>query len=304
MKIWLLKLHRWLALVFAVPLLLVLATAVVLSVEPWLVTAAIKPGALTADRVTALLARHDPAGKESAIAYRSYDNTLAIGGRAGARIVDVASGELRPALSPTAATLLTARRLHETLLIDASWLVIASTVAMLVSIALGLFMGWPRLANTVSGWHKGLAWGLLPLLILSPLTGLFIAFGITFMPPAPPPASAPPLPLTEAIRILAAKHDLSGLVWLRPQGKRLLARIAEDGEYRVYAVTRDGTTATSRNWPRLWHEGNFVGAWSALMNLVTALAATGLLGTGLWIWARRKLRPRNRARGARPVAAG
>jgi hypothetical protein len=36
----------------------------------------------------------------------------------------------------------------------------------------------------------------------------------------------------------------------------MLARLAEDGEYRVYAVTRDGAALQQRNWPRLWHEGN------------------------------------------------
>jgi uncharacterized iron-regulated membrane protein len=57
-------------------------------------------------------------------------------------------------------------------------------------------------------------------------------------------------------------------------------------------VTREGTTALPRNWPRLWHEGNFAGAWSALMNLVTSIAMMGLLATGPLIWLRRLLRRR------------
>jgi uncharacterized iron-regulated membrane protein len=59
-------------------------------------------------------------------------------------------------------------------------------------------------------------------------------------------------------------------------------------------VTREGTRATERNWPRLWHEGNFAGAWSALMNVITSVAMVGLLVTGPWIWARRQLRRRAR----------
>ena len=162
--------------------------------------------------------------------------------------------------------------MHETLLIDAGWLVIASTVAMLVLALLGVLMGLPRLENTLSGWHKAMAWGLLPLIVLSPLTGLFLAAGITFASPPPAAASAQgaPLRLAEAVRIVGESHDLSTLVWMRPQGGRLLARLVDGGEYRVYAVTRDGTTAMPRNWPRLWHEGNFAGAWSALMNVVTS----------------------------------
>jgi uncharacterized iron-regulated membrane protein len=130
--------------------------------------------------------------------------------------------------------------------------------------------------------------------------------GVTFAPPrAPAPAGAPPaqqMRLQEAVRIVAKGHDLSSMMWLRPQGGRLLVRLMEDGESRVYAVTREGTQATPRNWPRLWHEGNFAGAWSALMNVVTSFVLIGLLGTGGVIWARRTLRLRAR-RAAKAAAA-
>jgi uncharacterized iron-regulated membrane protein len=100
------------------------------------------------------------------------------------------------------------------------------------------------------------------------------------------------LKLAEAVQIVARQHDLSSLVWIRPQGEGMLARLAEDGEYRVYAVTRDGAVLQQRNWPRLWHEGNFAGAWSAAMNIVISVAMSGLLVTGLCIWLRRVFRRR------------
>jgi PepSY-associated TM region len=141
-----------------------------------------------------------------------------------------------------------------------------------------------------------MAWSLLPLIVLSPLTGLFMSWGITFAgpPPATAAAQGAPLRLAEAVRIVGERHDLSTLVWMRPQGGRLVARLVDGNEYRLYAVTRDGTTAMPRNWPRLWHEGNFAGAWSALMNVVASLAMIGLLVTGPWIWLRRQLRRRAR----------
>ena len=252
-----------------------------------------------------MLRQHDPGGQARALVFRSYDNTLTIGTGRGGRTVDVASGQALAGPSALANALLTARRMHETLLIDAGWLVIASTAAMLVLAALlGVLMGWPRWRNTLPGWHKAMAWGLLPLIGLSPLTGLLLAFGVTFASPPPNAASAQAaqLRLAEAVRVVGERHDLSTLVWMRPQGGRLLARLVEDGEYRLYAVNREGTTGSPRNWPRLWHEGNFAGAWSASMNVVASSAMIGLLVTGLWMWLGRRVR--RRARRLQPASPG
>jgi uncharacterized iron-regulated membrane protein len=296
-KAWFLKLHRWIALVFALPLLFVLGSAVILAFEPWVVGAAIEPGALTPAKIEALLAEHDPGGQARGLVFRTYDKTLTIGAGRGTTpgtVVDITTGKVQPAQSALTNVFVNARRIHERLAIDARWVVTASTVVMLVLAALGVLLGLPRLQNTLSGWHKGMAWGLLPLVVLSPLTGLCVAFGITFAAPPPAPAKAPPLSLSDAVRIVGEHHDLSALIWLRPQDGRMIARLVEDGEYKVYAVTRDGAVAVPRNWPRLWHEGNFAGFWSALMNVVTAAAMFGLLVTGPLIWLRRRLRTRSR----------
>jgi uncharacterized iron-regulated membrane protein len=297
MKPLLLRLHRWIALAFALPLFAVVASGLVLSFEPWVIDASIVPGTLDAARVGELLDRHDPRGQARALVLRSYDGSLALGaGRGGGVIVDLHTGTARDALSAVAASFGLARRIHETLLFDATWLVIASTAAMLAVSIVGVLMGWPRFANTVSGWHKASAWLTLPLLVLSPLTGLFLAFGITFAGPPPELPQAPPLNLREAVGMLSAERDLSALVWLRPQGGRYVARIVEGGEFRAYAVTRDGVAALPRNLPRLFHEGNFAGTWSAAMNVILSIAMLGLLGTGVWIWAKRTLLRRARKR--------
>jgi hypothetical protein len=166
---------------------------------------------------------------------------------------------------------------------------------MLVLAVLGVLMGWPRFSNSLSGWHKAMAWGLLPLIVLSPLTGLLMAAGVTFTnQPAATGGRTAPMPLIEAVRVIGKDHDLSRLVWLRPLGGRLVARLVEDGEFATYVVTREGSAAMPRNWPRLWHEGNFAGMWSALMNVVISVAMLGLLGTGTWIWLRRQRRRRVR----------
>jgi len=278
----------------------VLCTGLILSFEPWLVTRAITSGALGIAKIEALLSQHDPEGKAKALVYRSYDGTLTINGlRGNGIVIDVASGQELAGPSSLANLLTTARRMHERLLIDAGWLVIASSVVMLVLAVLGILMGLPRFANTLSGWHKAMAWGVLPLIVLSPLTGLLLTSNITFIS-APPVAASmrgAPLHLADAVHIIGERHDLSTLVWIRPQGGRLLARLVDGGEYRVYAVTPDGMTAMPRNWPRLWHEGNFAGAWSALPNLIASIAMIGLLVTGPLIWLRRRLRLRARSIG-------
>ncbi len=300
MKTWYLKLHRWIALAFALPLVLVLGTGLVLSLEPWFVTGAIEPGSVDASRLVALIEAHDPDGQARGVAYRAYDGTLTVGsGRSGGTIVDVASGELQSGPSTLATTFGTARRLHEHFLFDAGWVVVGSTISMLLLALIGVLMGLPKLRNTLAGWHKGVAWILLPLVVLSPLTGLLVYYGVSFATPSPVVASGgPQLRLQEAVRLLGASHDPSTLVWLRPAGERMLARLVEDGEYRVYSVTREGTEPMPRNWPRLLHEGNFAGGWSASMNLAASLAMIGLLGTGTWLWLRRQLRHRTRVRQA------
>jgi uncharacterized iron-regulated membrane protein len=305
MKAWLLKLHRWVALVFALPLFFVLTTGLILSVEPWVVVRSIAPNTLTPAAIETLLSQHDPAGQGRSLVYRSYDGTLTIGSGRGAdgTVVDTATSQMRPGPSMLANVFVTARQIHERLMFDLEWLVTASSMAMLALAVLGVLMGWPRFANSLPGWHKATAWSLLPLIVLSPLTGLLMAFGVTFASPPPPAASGARLTLPEAVRIVGRDHDLSSLVWLRPRGGQMLVRLIENGEYVVYSVTPGGTVAVPRNWPRLLHEGNFAAVWPALINLATAIAMNGLLVTGLWIWLRRRRRKGARAMAGKTVPA-
>lgn len=293
MTFWLLKLHRWLAILFALPLAIVIVTGLILSFEPSVTVGSVQPGSLTAAKIEGLIAKHDPAGKVRSLSYRSFDNTLTLGGGRGApgTTVDVATSERVAGPGTLSRVFGTSRVLHEHLIVG-GWLVTASTIAMLVLIVLGMLMGWPRFANSLAGWHKGVSWLTLPLLILSPLTGLALAFGITFAGPMSASGASAPASLTEAVRVLGKSHDLSGLIWLRERRGQMLARIVENGEYRVYAIGARSADVTSRNWPRLLHEGNWWGHVSAGLNVVTSGAMIVLLVTGIWIWARKQLRRR------------
>ncbi len=288
---WLLRLHRWIALILSIPFAVVIVTGLILSFEP-MVIGATSP-AVTPASITAALAKHDTDGKARSISIRGYDGTLSIGGaqRGQQTIIDLARNERVAAPGALATMFGTARRLHENFIYDLRWVVTVSTIGMLMMILLGVLMGWPRIRNSVSGWHKGAGWFVLPLVILSPLTGLALAFGITFTAPAAR-TSGPPVALSDALRIVGAQYDLAQVSWIRSLGGTLAARINDNGEMRVFSVTRDGLVPFGRNWPRLIHEGNWSGLVAPMLNVVTSVALVILLSTGLWLWGRRQLRKR------------
>ncbi|PDT88912.1 peptidase [Bradyrhizobium sp. Y36] len=290
----LLRLHRWITLVFALPLFAIIATGLILSVEPLVQTSGIGGAAIDAGRVVELVKRYDPDGKARGLSINAAGRKITLQGT-NVPAIDLATGEAAPVSSPLSNVFLWARFTHERLMGQA-WLVTASTLAMVIVLLLGIVMGLPRLRNTLSGWHKGTAWFTLPLILLSPLTGLCMAFGLTFQTAAPPAAGGRPLALPDAIRMVAASHELSHVISIGTRGGRMMARLYDGGELRAYAVTPSEVTPLPRNWPRLIHEGN----WSALiaspLNVVTSIALLTLLSTGLLIWARRTLRkPRPRA---------
>jgi len=297
----LLRLHRWITLVFALPLFAIITTGLILSIEPLVQTSGIGGPAIEAGRVVELVTRYDPDGKARGLSINAGSRRMTLQG-ISTPAIDLATGEAASAGSTLSNLFLWARFTHERLMGQA-WLVTASTLAMVIILLLGIVMGMPRLRNSLSGWHKGTAWFTLPLILLSPLTGLCMALGLTFQTAPAPAAGGGPLALPDAVRIVAASHELSHVISIGTRGGRMMARLFDGGELRAYAVTSSEITPLPRNWPRLIHEGN----WSALiaspLNVVTSIALLTLLSTGLLIWARRTLRKRRpRADGPAGVA--
>ncbi len=292
LKARLLQWHRWLALAFALPLAIVIVTGLILSFEP---LAQKRPLAqpLSGEQMMALLDRHDPSGRATSLSLRSYDNRLAL----GPVLIDLASGEVAGEGWSWSNLLRTSRGLHEHLLLGQSWIVIASTVAMLGLLGLGLAMGWPRPRNSLGGWHGTAAWIALPLGLLVPLTGLAIAFGIG-LPAAVPPASGPAVPLRQALEMVLRQHAPDEIVAIRRRGPRLIATAYEQERLRAYAVEPAGLRPLPTNWPRALHEGNWHASLGSSANLIASVVFTGLWLTGLLIWLRRKTRRRYRQRTA------
>jgi uncharacterized iron-regulated membrane protein len=309
-----LRLHRWLTLVFAIPLLVVICTGLVLSFEPLLQqsSAGVKLGKT---ELMGLLSQHDPDNKVTGLTLRSYESTLTLSGVGpdGEVDIDLVSGKLSEDESLGLSDIIrTARGIHQTLLLDMEWLVIASTFAMLVLGALGLLMGWPRWRNSFGGWHQGAAWVTLPLVVLSPLTGLAIAYGVTLNTPvesARGAGASERLSIREAIDTLDASgllqgRDFSAVTSLRLRGGRMVARAYLTGGLTNIAITRAGAMVQPRNWPRALHEGTWNIWFGPALNIIVSVVFAGLWGTGLYIWARRTLRRRKpRAALAMPVPA-
>ncbi len=291
----LLRLHRWITVILAIPLAVLIVTGLILSFNPIVQTASIKPGSVTASQLESHLARNDPQGAARGIMLDHTAQTLTILGEEGRTTLDMVSGEKVSRRHWFSSWINFARPLHEHFVWELDWLVPLSTAAMILSMVFGIFMGWPRLTNTLSGWHKGIAWGLLPLLILSPLTGLAISYGITFLSPA---KRAPTLPVLEVVRLVAKQHDPSTLVSIRRRGPRQMVLINTGSEQIQYQPTKEGLIRLPTNWPRAFHQGDFFGIWGGVMNVILSFAFIALLGSGLWIWARRTFfRKRRRVRG-------
>jgi uncharacterized iron-regulated membrane protein len=291
-KAYALRFHRWITLLFAIPLIVVIVTGLVLSVEPLAQRAKLE-APLTKQDVLAYLDEHDPGRKATGLSIRAYEHSLTIAGIGadGETEIDLQSGEVvhDDGSFSWSEVFRTSRRMHETLLIDMGWLVTASTFAMLAIAALGLGMGLPRLRNTLGGWHNLAAWGTLPLVILSPLTGLAIVYGVTFLPAQSGPRP-PPLPIRDAVEVIAASHDLGAMTSLRQRGGRLIARIHTADGLIGFVVTKDGLQMPPRNWPRAIHEGNWSPVIAPVLNIIVSIVFVGLWVTGLIIWARRKIR--------------
>nr|WP_041756366.1 PepSY domain-containing protein [Bradyrhizobium sp. ORS 278] len=286
----LLKLHRWVSLTFALPLLVIIVTGLILSFEPIAQVAAVKPGSVDPARVVALIKQYDPDGKARGLSINPTTQHLTLQGRPGTEL-DMTTGAA--ADKPAAASVFQWARMTHEHLIGLEGLTTISTIGMIVIMIIGILMGLPRLRNTLSGWHKGAAWFTLPLILLSPLTGVLLdasngMFGT-------PPGAARRISLPEAVSIVAKDHDLATVNMIGNRGGRMLARMIEGDELRAYAITPDGLSALPRNWVRLLHEGNWSLIGSAANVLISVVLLTLLL-TGVLIWTQRRLRRPNRAR--------
>ena len=299
----LLRLHRWIFVVFVIPLAIIIFTGLILSFQPILQTTGVTPGSITLLQMEGYLATHDPQGKARLLRLDHFEKVLSIRGGGPSVDLDLKTSGEAGKRSWITELMSWARPVHEHFVfgleeITKVPIVLVSTIGMVFGMIIGVLMGLPRIRNSIAGWHKATAWALLPLLILSPLTGIFMALRITFSEPA---GQAQGVSLLEAVRTLAQKHDLSGLQSIRSIGGRQIALLSEGNSRFTYVVSKDELRPSPSNWPRVLHQGDFLGIWGGVMNVVLSLAFTLLLSTGVWMWARHTFRRRKRITPAVPA---
>ena len=120
LKAYTLRFHRWITLLFALPLLVVIGTGLVLSIEPFAQQSRLDPP-LTKARALDLLRTHDPEGKATGLTLRTYEGTLTLSGVGtdGETEIDLATGHVATDDGfAWSEVFRTARRMHETLLLD------------------------------------------------------------------------------------------------------------------------------------------------------------------------------------------
>jgi uncharacterized iron-regulated membrane protein len=292
MKPLLLKIHRWIGVLFALPLLTIASTGLILACEPVVQVESVRSQSIDASSIVNLLKRYDPDNKARGLVIDAAAHRLTLQRGTSLSDIDLVTGQAQPNRLPLANLFQWARATHKQLL-GMPQLVTASTIAMAVMVILGIAMGLPRLRNNLAGWHKAAAWFTLPAIVLAPLTALCMLAGFTMQKGAAPNIGLP-ASLADAVLVVAKSHDLGQVIQIGQRGGRMMTRLYEGNELRSYAIGESETAALPRNVPRLIHEGN----WSALIsgpaNALASLVLLGLIVTGSLAWARRWLRRRRR----------
>ncbi|GAB6044281.1 PepSY-associated TM helix domain-containing protein [Endothiovibrio diazotrophicus] len=302
LKARLFTLHRWLGIGLAPLFLLIILSGAVLALKPILGARAEAPppaAAVDPAALGALLQRIDPTGRQvSGIEVEGAGGRLrvrspdaAVGG-----LYDLGDGRREAAGEPPADPFRVVESLHKGLLLHADVVTRIASYAMLLLVVAGPLLARPRLRNNLRGWHRGVGWLLLPLLLMLPLSGILMSLHIGM--PELPRMSAPgvQLSLGDALQRAAVTHDLGALREARRfRGGSVMLRLATPDGPAALVVTDTAVTplAAGGGLIKALHEGTWAGAWSGLLNLLGALALALLTVTGTLNWLRGRRRPRS-----------
>lgn len=289
--------HRWLALALAPIFLLILLSGAILAFKP-IVGGAGPSAPANVDTVVAALEVIDPTHQATSVSLSADGRSIRLKSNDPAVVGTFDLATRTPAISSDFDLFAFALDLHKNLLVGVGLVVEIATYVMVAILAIGLFLGLPRLRNTLMGWHSGLGWLALPLVALAPVTGLLMILhiGTPTLPMIEP--AAQPLPLARALEATADQVDLTRFVAARRfrQGSALLTATTAEGPMR-YLVSGTGKVVPLTDgpgWVRQLHEGTWAGIGSGILSFLAAAAPMGLMVTGLYSWLRRQRQARRR----------
>ncbi len=281
--------HRWAALILAPLFIVILLSGIVLAFKPIVEDVPFgKQRFSSPETIVATLQSADPQQKATGFSLGQEGSTLTLSLPGNKQqTADIASGTLTGTVTTDIFSL--AKQIHEKLLLNAGAVVEFVCFVMLGIVVVGFFLSWPRLRNTLLGWHMGIAWLAAPLMLLLPLSGTLMALHIDTGAPPRIPKSEAPLSVVQGIEVAAEHTDLSQLVGARrfKQGSVMLTLRTESGDQRLIVAGNGSITPTEPGIVKQIHEGIWAGTWSGLVNLIAGLGLLGLTGTGLYSWLRR-----------------
>ncbi len=287
MRSYLLKVHRWLALLLTPLFLLIALTGMVLAFKPVVADLGAQPysGEVDVVRLTSLLEQVSAGQQVASVERGATAGQWLVPGVGEYRLSDsmrVGAGE-----NATADLFAWVEDLHKRLLLDAGWLVEWVTYAMLAIMVVGVLLGWPKFSRSLIGWHQWLGVWLLPLAIMLPLTGVLMSLHIG-LPDLGLQKGAEPTALVQGIRQADDEYDLSGMISARRfKAGSVLIQMPEE-QALVVSGSQVTSIDLSTNLPKQLHEGLWAGWISGAFNILAGGLVLGLTLTGGLNWLRRQ----------------
>lgn len=302
-KTLLIWLHRWLTLLLLPLFLVLIVTGGILAARPVVEALASGPALqrpVPVAEAVALLARADAENRVRALHFEEPGVAVMEFSRAGerqVRVFDMATGRDLGPRSTGAAFFHAIAEIHRHFFWGLGWLVQPATYGLALVILAGPLLAWPRLRNSLMGWHMGLGWVFGPVAGLVAVTGAMLLLGIGSGALPPVDRSAGRYPLPQAIQAAARAQGLTHVETVRTaQQAAVIVTGRADGARVTLMATRGGILPVAAH-PSLLdrlHSGTWAGGWSGALYLASMLALLGLAGTGLWSWGRRRLGARAR----------
>jgi sulfite reductase (NADPH) flavoprotein alpha-component len=294
--------HRWAALLMAPVIVLIVLSGAVLAIRPMLEDHGQGIPATSA-RLAEALDTIDPGGQALSVAANADGTSIDVKFRDAARsgTYDLATLTRIPKRVAPMDAFAFALDVHKNLLVGAHFLVEIASYGLLGLIVAGPLLAWPRLRKGVMGWHRGVGWALFPLVALTPTTALLMILHVGGGNP-PPVLPGGQVSIARAIEVAGKSLDAGEVAVARQlRGGAVLLETRSTDEENRFLLGGNGQIVPLTEGPGLihqLHEGSWAKPWSAMFNLISALALAALTGTGLYSWLRRYVQSKRRGGGA------